>query len=433
MTRSEESSPAPAIGDEVDRFIKQIDSLATTLRAVMAAMQLVEERVSKDAEKFEEEHCRREERDGDTVVLVPVEHLHQYNKLRKRVDRYALADTIVPRSFLVSLISLYDGFLGRLLRVCFLSRPELLTASERSLTFAQIATFASLDEAKNYVLEKEVEAVLRESHAEQFDWLEGKFKMELRKGLDSWSTFIEVTERRNLFVHTDGVVSTQYLTVCGRHGVKLDGDLVPGRELHVSPSYFDSAFECIFSIGVKLAHVLWRKLFPTDRHAADQNLARICFDLLVDGEFALAKDLLDFASGLRKFSSDEYRRIFVVNRVQAYKWAGDTDKARTLLDAEDWSATNDSFRLAAAVLGDHFASAIEIMRAIGANGSVTKTDYREWPLFREIRKAPEFAATFEELFGEPLQRPETVEKPLERLHAREAPAVDVADDAPASA
>ena len=73
-----------------------------------------------------------------------------------------------------------------------------------------------------------------------------------------------------------------------------------------------------------------------------------------------------------------------------------------ILDAEDWSASNDDFKLVIAALRDDFPRAIELMRKVGANGGVDKADYRDWPAFQGLRKVPAFEDAFMEIFGEPL-------------------------------
>jgi hypothetical protein len=152
-----------------------------------------------------------------------------------------------------------------------MSSSEILNGSDRTITFPELVAFDSIESARNHVVEKEVESILRESHADQFDWLEKKFKLPLRKDLSIWSDFIEVTERRNLFVHSGGQVSGQYLKVCQSH--KFDtGKTSKGDVLAVSPDYFSKAYGIVFEIGVKLAHVLWRKLMPEERKRADQNM-----------------------------------------------------------------------------------------------------------------------------------------------------------------
>jgi hypothetical protein len=123
----------------------------------------------------------------------------------------------------------------------------------------------------------------------------------------------------------------------------------------------------------------------------------------------LARKILDFATEtIKQFYNEKTRLIFVVNRAQAYKWSGDDKKASDILKCEDWSAKDDGFKLAEAVLADNFPRALAIVRRIGTNCPISIHDYREWPLFRKLRKQPEFVALFAELFGEPLTQ-ETVQ------------------------
>ncbi|HVB35935.1 MAG TPA: hypothetical protein VND42_01750, partial [Candidatus Acidoferrales bacterium] len=67
-----------------------------------------------------------------------------------------------------------------------------------------------------------------------------------------------------------------------------------------------------------------------------------------------------------------------------------------------WGAKALRFKMVQSVLLDDFKAAIDIMKQIGADGDINKHFYREWPVFKEIRKSQEFAVAFEEIFGEPL-------------------------------
>jgi hypothetical protein len=150
--------------------------------------------------------------------------------------------------------------------------------------------------------------------------------------------------------------------------------------------------------------VLWRKVQPTDREEADRHLNKICYDLLVGEQFALARILLDFATDLKKYSNEEYKRTFIINRAQAYKWSGNAERAGKIIKSEDWSAVSDKFKLAEAVLLDDFDRADSLVKKIGSNDDISKTAYFEWPLFREYSKSEGFLKTFEEVFGEPFQQ-----------------------------
>lgn len=204
-------------------------------------------------------------------------------------------------------------------------------------------------------------------------------------------------------MHNRGIVSNHYLDVCRRHSVEFETEPQVGEQLSVPPEYFDSAFETIFEVGVKLAHVLWRKAQPKDRKKADSNLIDIGYNLLFEERFELACRVLDFSTTtLKTFSSEQNRLTLLINQAQAYKWSGDMETARRILSNEDWSTRSDAFQLAEAVLLDDFDKASEIVKRVGTTGSVEKSNYREWPLFREYRKSEKFQGTFEEVFQEPL-------------------------------
>jgi hypothetical protein len=266
----------------------------------------------------------------------------------------------------------------------------------------QLTEFQSLEDARDFVLEKELENLLRRSHTEQFEWLEKKFDIPLRKDLSIWPQFVEVTERRNLFVHTDGVVSSQYVSNCRSGNVDLDKKVVPGLRLRVSPDYFATAHKTLYEIGVKLAQVLWRKNAPTETEQADRSLVTVTYDLLVDGKLQLAQALLDFADTTlaRRHATERDRLMFLVNRAQSYYLAGDKARCSEILATQDWSAADDAFRLAHAVLSEKFDAAAKIMVRIGKVSYPHKADYLHWPLFTEFRKSPQFVESFKGVFGD---------------------------------
>jgi hypothetical protein len=311
---------------------------------------------------------------------------------------------LVPRGLLVALVSQFDAYVGGLIRQLFKLKPEIVDSSANTLTFEQLVEFGSIEIARDYVIDKEIESVLRQSHADQFDWLEKKFNLPLRKDLPAWPVFIEVMERRHLFVHTNGVVSHQYLKVCRKHSCNIPESVGPGTALPLTREYFDAAYECIFEIGVKLGQVLWRKVQPTEIEKADSNLNFLTYGLIAEDRYRLARILLDFGTSLKTHSSQEARLRLVVNRAQTYKWTGDEEKCKQVLDAEDWSATSLKFRLANAVLRDDFKNAIQLAKELGKDGEIDRHQYRDWPLFKELRKSAEFETLFESIFGEPLNR-----------------------------
>ena len=289
-----------------------------------------------------------------------------------------------------------------------LTRPELLKSSERSLSLSNLLTLEDFESAKEYLIEKEIEFVLRKSHNEHFDWLEARLGITLRKDLPSWTEFTELTERRNLLVHNDGIVSHQYLTNCKEHKVPSDTCSV-GDRLGAPPDYYRKACDCILEIAVKLTHVVWRKLLPDNREQADEALNQTCFELLMHENNALANELLRFANEILKtHASERHRLMFLVNWSQSFKWLGKDEECQKLLNKEDWSAKGPEFRLCVSVLREDYQDAVSIMKEFGNNGPINAEDYREWPLFRRARKEIEFQQAYTEIFGEEMKLRESL-------------------------
>lgn len=399
------------IAEEAENLVKNVDAIAESLPLMMAMMQVARKKAGKEYEEFLIKHGEFiEEKDHSKLYRVPLEHGSQLTLLRRNHESTQGGSRIIPRTLVVSLVSHYDYFLGKLLQHLFVLKPEMLNAVDRNLSFTELTEFSSIEAAREYVVEKEIEGVLRRSHPDQFEWMENRFGLRLRKDLPIWPEFVELTERRNLFVHTGGVVSSHYLTVCATHGVQHDNHLAVGDNLDVTPKYFKNACSCLLEISTKLAQVLWRKVDPKSMEIADRSLIEVTYELLDIENYELAKTLLDFGvNTLKTHSSDEDRRILLVNLAQSYKWLGEPDACSAILNAEDWSSSSDKFKLGVAVLQDDFDEAVQIMKRIGADGEVKEGAYKTWPLFQEFRKSEHIEKAFEEIFEKPFSTFESVE------------------------
>ena len=407
---NEEAPPDPTEGIRraIGRFVSKLEGIKTSEEIVMPLLTRHGKKVGEEFDSFSKENSIEKNEEGDQISYsLNLKSYARFEELQKRRSATSSACFQTPRALFVALVSTYDAYLGDLLRSLFYLKPELLNASNRTFTFAELVNLADLQAAREYLIEKEVESVVRESHSKHFTWIENRFDLPLRKGLDSWPVFIEATERRNLFVHTDGKASAQYLDVCASHGADT-GDIKSGQTLHIGPEYFERAYECIFEVGVKLGHVLWRKVAPHTLEQADSALNTICFDLLKSEKYRLAANLLEFSlATLKKHHSNLSRRVFAVNLGIAYKMGDFGKSCKNHLDKEDWSDCGDHFKLANAVLTDDLVRAAAIMKSLGkdANG-IGRLGYETWPLFRQFRATEEFQSAYEEIYGEKFEIPE---------------------------
>ena len=359
--------------------------------------------LDKDMDKFIEEHAFDKVYDEKGKLIefgVPVEYSSRYNFMSKTCEHSLIFADLLPKMTLVSLVSLFDAYLARLIRTLFKIKPHLLNSSEKQIKFSELLEFENIDDAKEHIVGLEIETILRTSHSDQFKWLEDKIGIPLRE-LPAWKIFVEITERRNLFVHADGIVNKQYSAACKSAGFKVNDDCEIGTKLDVPPKYYEEACDCVAEIGVKLAQVTWRKLLPKQIDSADNSLISVTYNFLSTSNYELALTLCKLCElPAVKNSCLEHTYYLKLNQAIALKGLKMDDAVKELLDSVDWSVLSEKFKLAEAVLRDDRETAANLMVKIGSRGDINRLCYIEWPLFRWFRKTEEFKNAFKEVFGE---------------------------------
>lgn len=157
----------------IETFIHNLDALIEALHPVMII-------VNEMRKHYSNGHLETLERVGSLVsddgnkkeFNIPPINSREVFRNKKKCERAASAVELLPRTFLVSFVSEFDTFLGSLIREIFRIKPEILNGSEKNLTYKNLIRFDSLNAARDFIIENEVESVLRESHSEQFNWLE---------------------------------------------------------------------------------------------------------------------------------------------------------------------------------------------------------------------------------------------------------------------
>lgn len=404
---AEDEVPGPTIAEAITDFTHDLEGIRSAEQIACSLISVLAGQSNKQFHEFADDFRTDDEigPDGVATFHVPLESNKEFRELQRKMRQVNGAMFQTPRALLVAMVSAFDAYLGRLLRCIFVLRPEMIDSSERTLTFSELIDFTSLESAREHIVETEIEAFLRKSHVAHFEQLEKRLAMELRKGLKAWPVFVEVMQRRNLFVHCDGVVSKQYLTVCEAEGADTSSQKV-GDRLHLDPDYFKRSYECLYEIGVKLGQTVWRKLAPAQLEDADKALNIVCYQLLHVENYRLAYELLTFATQQKKHSSAFNRRMFVINRAIAAKF-GEIETRKAPLDTEDWSDCGLPFALAVAVLQDRTDDACELMRQIGTEHDlVDRMAYDTWPLFRDFREDESFRSTYKDLFGDEFHVPD---------------------------
>lgn len=378
-------------------FLDNINTLVSALGPMMESITKETAEVASACRKFQDNFGSTVTKENVKYISIPIIKSRSFKHLMDKLNSCQLSKKIVLQSFFVSFFCHYDSFLGMILSSMFSIKPETINSCERTISFKELSEFDCINDARCHIENKEIESILRNSHYEQLICLEKKFSITLTSDKELIKKFVELSERRNLFVHCNGVVSDQYLSICKKHD--CDAGFLKGQQVDITQKYFFEAYECLYELTVKLTQVLWRKFYSQDIGKADDALIEISYDLIENNKLRLAVNILEFACSLKKYNSEVSRLMLEINRAQAYKWAGDKAHCMEILRSEDWPAKANQFQLANYVLTEQWDSAKDVMRRMG-NAENVKAGYVNWPLYNEFRKRSEFLETYKEIFGE---------------------------------
>lgn len=329
--------------------------------------------------------------------------LKDLRKSIREIDRHNKSSPVstLEKSLFISLFAAFDKYIGDLVGVLYGLNHNLYKNINREISLSEALTYDSIDELRDMVLNKEVEALRRKSYQDQVKDIEKKFSISLEQ-YNKWPEFIESAQRRNLFTHCDGVVSKQYLESCKSNGYVFKKETEPkvGDQLKLGANYFYKSCNLITEVAVMLGQTLWRKVIPDDIGNADSQLNNLIFDFLHNESWSKAISLSRFALHLPNISDEQMVRIFTVNYAIALKATKQTDQSNKVLDKLDWSATSNEFKLAYNVLKEDFSAAKNCMLKVGKSSElIPEIAYLDWPLFRDFRDSQEFFDAYENVFG----------------------------------
>jgi len=404
ITPSQQDQLSQAIDLAIHEFSQNVEGLRAAYRITRESTLVEDDRCFEEIREYLLSNSigsMSENKPGYVVPITPFprEHWREYNRLALALDKARRGNIATVRSFLVSLVSVLDIFMASIFRFAFMSTPERLN-KKGAFTFEQLSDFDSIEAARLFLIEREIDCLLRESRMKQFDWLEKNVGVRFGRDDDIWANAIELEQRRHIFVHCDGRVTNEYISICRSNNVLLPSALRVGDSLLNLPEYFEHACCTALDVGIRIAQVIWRKLLPDDPKA-DTQFLMFCYHRIVHEEYGVASRALwaVFKESLFQLSRQETEFQCLLNLAQTYKWGGHPELCSELLASRDFSATKPLFRLAKACLEEKWEDAFRLFEEVGAQSDAKAEDYRYWPIFKELREHPEFPGLFERVFS----------------------------------
>lgn len=303
---------------------------------------------------------------------------------------------LLRRGALTTLISVFEGLVSDLVQSYYLKYPAALPSEDQVLTFSDLEDLGSIEDARQHLVHRKTDSILREALEKQLEFFRKALKIDLSLLDEDFPRLVEVSQRRNLIVHNNGVVNRHYLARVSPELVEFYG-AEEGEPLATTEKYLSEAIDLVSLAGLLLSQQCWRKWEKGSAEKADGMLVDETYESLKEGRFALTVRVARFCQVFDIRSENRARRV-IVNHAIALKELGQLNDMELLLSETDWSACSLPFQLALHALRDEDTALYQMLPKAVAVGEVERWHLEEWPLFASQRKTERFEEALERNF-----------------------------------
>lgn len=288
---------------------------------------------------------------------------------------------------LVMLVGELEMFANQLARIGFEFRPQALDPGDRKFSWAQVSSFESIDEFRDFLVDETIDRKFQGSLEDSITFLEQSFEIGPIAATQRKEAR-EAVQRRHCIVHNGGLASRKYLDSLS----DLPLGIKEGDPLHVNGDYLSEAADSIFFIGYSLIWALGIKLTGNGngRVALLEVLSNWTMYLIQEGRFDLVTRIAKHSPHAQLAKEGEletFSLIIKVNGWLAHKKLGNFEQVREEVEAFPVHAKSTNYKMAkAALLGD-IPTAQSYAEMLLESDDLKISHIMTWPLLREVRDA----------------------------------------------
>jgi len=213
----------------------------------------------------------------------------------------ALQASLLFKSSFVMLISYFDFLIGDLVGNYHKKYPNKLLNADIKINLKDLVELENIDEAISFVINNEVDTLLRQSLEEKKKYLKDKLNLDINEEIINWDFVNEAVNIRNIIVHNNSRVNKQYL----RNIKKLKDtniSLKENEEIKITKDYFYKILYELYITGIILIQTCWRYWDKNSIEEADNILKGDLNYLIVNNQFEFAEKLGLFSKKCKLFN-----------------------------------------------------------------------------------------------------------------------------------
>ena len=303
---------------------------------------------------------------------------HELRNVTRPYERKAYRKKIMDNC-LVSLISLSEDYLKALFTCLFRQFPKEINAEAKQFSLNDFSRFGSLQEAKEWLIGKKVDELMRGSFE---DWIKTlkSFNIQNDFFMASREKIEEVFQRRNVIVHHQGKVSEAYNKRVGKSFRKEIG-----TDLVVDSEYMEAAGCLLVSFFIQVGLGVWSRC---EKESAErfETIVKIIESLSVAKRWNMVQNISLYA--MRKFP-DEQQLMLQMHYWNSLKFQGKTEW-REMMSNNDYESKGPVYCLMGAAIQNDSRTFYELLPRLLDEELISMRQLVIQPMYETMREETPF-------------------------------------------
>jgi len=207
-------------------------------------------------EEAEARAVRTKGPDGQDVIRLSFSQ-REFSLMRHVVnDAYRLTErfpSLLLEMAFIYRVAISDALITDILAAVLVGQPNLLKTSKKTLTYDQVVDLQSIDSIVSYLAGREMLEFSYASVEKQSKWIEDRLGIQLTRSESHLIRLIEMSARRNLLVHNNGIVNDIYLRLVSNSTYSA------GQRVRVTDEYWAQSDELLIGIADDLLESIFKK------------------------------------------------------------------------------------------------------------------------------------------------------------------------------
>jgi len=309
----------------------------------------------------------------------------KFSRFFKSMNYMNKSNGILYEGSLISLVIYFETLITDILKEVYMKSGDGLIENH-SLTFREIKELGGIEDAINYLTEKEIMGLMYKGFEEWCKYLKNKLNLDLDYLGKTQDDIIEIINRRNLYVHNRGIVNKTYLS---RVSSKYNECTELGEKLIIDEKYIEDSISIIEEFGVMLVCENWIKEFRGNTEEYD-SMSEVMFYFMDKEKWKLVSKMNELVLNKgSKYINQKQKMICKINYWQSMKWQDSYESIREEVEKEDTSALTKDFQLCIHALNENYELFFAILEE-AFETDINEHELESWPIFKEIRKMDQY-------------------------------------------